>query len=240
MFVPNVSFTSYTVITVYAGLSASRLPGDFPHLMSLVGVHLAIAQAVSSMTMSKATLKHRLDDLVYVVLNGCSILAPDSSDIHGQRRPCVGTTPIPSPLQGLNIAQQQEYIPQLLQATYGVLGLLRIQSGSNDKDSLVDVTLAAGWLFSGIAALTTTVSSHCCKLVLSGCSVSLALVLGFKADSLPLICNALYTCHGIAQVAYDVRNALRQHMKDYLKKHSVDEQTPLTGCKMLLAALGDG
>lgn len=231
---------------LYVGLSAARLPGDFPDLMTVVGVHLTIAQAVSSLNLSRAKISDRLDKLSSVVLNGCSILA-DSEEGDFQRRSTTDT-PIQSPLQGLSKQQQQEYIPELLYATFTVLGLLRQQSASNDEGSMVDTSVAAGWLFSGIAALATSVSTltsnrlrttcrHSCefKSSLRTCIFSLALMaIVLFLSELREVC---------VQVAAIVREALRQHMKMYLDKTGAetgeDALNRRMGCKMLLTALGD-
>lgn len=127
--------------------------------MSVVGVHIAIAQTVCSLDFARAKLSPRLKDLSSVLLNGCIILADSSSDRQDQRGAATDT-PIPSPQQGLSAEQQQEYITELLQATFSVLGLLRMQSASNDEDSIMDTTVGAGWLFSGIATVSSTVSAY--------------------------------------------------------------------------------
>lgn len=152
----HISPYSTIMAQMCAGLQAARLPGDLPQLISIVGVHLAIAQAVCTLCGANAKLSGRLDKLSGVVLHGWYILA-DESDGHAQNRAATDT--IQSPLQGLSEDQQQEYIPDLLHATFTVLGLLRTQSASDDEDSLVDTRIAADWLFKGIKALSTSVSS---------------------------------------------------------------------------------
>ena len=136
------------------GLSEARLPGDFPALMAILGMHLSIAQTVCCLNVASNKLLPRLVKLAEVLLSGCCILS-DGQDQLGT----AADTPIQSPLQGLSEHQEQEYITELLQATFTMLGLLRMQSESNDQDSMVDTNLGAGWLFSGIAALTTQVSA---------------------------------------------------------------------------------
>ena len=147
----------------FAGLQMDQKPGDLEALMAILGVHCTIAQTVCNLNNSKATLSPRLKELAIDLLHGCAIFA-DSADGQDQCR-APDDAPVQSPQQGLSGHQEQDYIAEMLQGTFTMLGLLRMQSESNDRDSMVDTNVGAGWLFSGIAALSTSVSAVSVHLV---------------------------------------------------------------------------